>query len=80
MSCLRLLSDRKADTIEVRPQAMRRFNDRMHRRLRKAVWSEGGCQSWYLDEHGVNRTLWPGFTFEYWATTRKAKPADYLVR
>jgi cation diffusion facilitator CzcD-associated flavoprotein CzcO len=80
MSCLKLLSDRRADTIEARPEAMRRYNDRMHRRLRKAVWSEGGCQSWYLDEHGVNRTLWPGFTFEYWAATRKARPADYLVR
>jgi cation diffusion facilitator CzcD-associated flavoprotein CzcO len=79
LSCLRLLADRKADTIEARPEAMRAFNDRMHRRLRRAVWSEGGCQSWYLDEHGVNRTLWPGFTFEYWATTRRAKPADYLI-
>ena len=79
MSCLRLLSKHKADTIEVRPRAMRRFNDRIHRRLRRAVWSEGGCQSWYLDENGVNRTLWPGFTFEYWARTRKARPADYLL-
>ncbi|MCW2914779.1 MAG: FAD-dependent pyridine nucleotide-disulfide oxidoreductase [Actinomycetia bacterium] len=79
MSCLKLLSDQKADTIEVKPEAMRRFNDRIYRRLRRAVWSEGGCQSWYLDEHGVNRTLWPGFTFEYWASTRKAKPADYIV-
>jgi cation diffusion facilitator CzcD-associated flavoprotein CzcO len=79
MSCLKLLSEQKADTIEVKPEAMRRFNDRIYRRLRRAVWSEGGCQSWYLDEHGVNRTLWPGFTFEYWASTRKAKPADYIV-
>jgi len=49
------------------------------RRLRRAVWSEGGCASWYLDADGVNRTLWPGFTFEYWARTRRARHADYLV-
>ena len=49
------------------------------RRLRRAVWSEGGCDSWYLDADGVNRTLWPGFTFEYWARTRRARRADYQV-
>jgi cation diffusion facilitator CzcD-associated flavoprotein CzcO len=79
LSCLRLLSEDKADVIEVRAAAQRRFNDRLQRRLRKAVWSEGGCKSWYLDEHGVNRTLWPGFTFEYWARTRRARRADYQL-
>jgi hypothetical protein len=43
------------------------------------VWSEGGCDSWYLDANGVNRTLWPGFTFEYWARTRRARRRDYQV-
>jgi cation diffusion facilitator CzcD-associated flavoprotein CzcO len=79
LSCLRLLSEEKAEVIEVRAPAQRRFNDRLQRRLGKAVWSEGGCKSWYLDEHGVNRTLWPGFTFEYWARTRRARRADYEV-
>jgi cation diffusion facilitator CzcD-associated flavoprotein CzcO len=79
LSCLRLLADGRSDVIEVRPAAQRRFNDRLQRRLGKAVWSEGGCKSWYLDEHGVNRTLWPGFTFEYWARTRRARRADYAM-
>ena len=77
LSCLRLLSEEKAEAIEVRPRAQRRFNDRLQRRLRKAVWNEGGCKSWYLDEHGVNRTIWPGFSFEYWARTRRARRRDY---
>jgi cation diffusion facilitator CzcD-associated flavoprotein CzcO len=79
LSCLRLLTEEKAESIEVRPSAQRKFNDRMQRRLNKAVWSEGGCKSWYLDEHGVNRTLWPGFTFEYWARTRRARGRDYKL-
>ncbi|WP_308209068.1 flavin-containing monooxygenase [Actinoallomurus purpureus] len=77
LSCLRLLSEKKAEAIEVRADAQRRFNDHLQRRLRRAVWNEGGCTSWYLDEHGVNRTLWPGFTFEYWARTRRARRQDY---
>jgi cation diffusion facilitator CzcD-associated flavoprotein CzcO len=79
LSCLRLLEGEKAETIEVRPAAQRRFNKGLQRRLGKAVWNEGGCRSWYLDENGVNRTLWPGFTFEYWARTRRARRRDYSL-
>ena len=79
LSCLRILARHKADTIEVSEAAQRRYNDALQRRLRRAVWSEGGCDSWYLDAAGVNRALWPGFTFEYWARTRRARRADYAV-
>ena len=79
LSCLRILAKDNADTIEVSEAAQRRYNDALQRRLRRAVWSEGGCDSWYLDAAGVNRTLWPGFTFEYWARTRRARRADYAV-
>jgi cation diffusion facilitator CzcD-associated flavoprotein CzcO len=79
LSCLRILSRDKADTIEVSESALRHYNDALQRRLRRAVWSEGGCDSWYLDDDGINRTLWPGFSFEYWARTRRVRRADYAV-
>jgi len=41
------------------------------------VWNTGGCSSWYLDEHGVNRTLWSGMTWQYWRDTRSLKLAEY---
>ena len=80
MSCLRLLAGQQAETIEVKSSALRRFNDGIQRRLDRAVWTEGGCKSWYLDGEGVNRALWPGFSFEYWARTRRARRADYTIR
>jgi len=80
LSCLRLLARHGGSTIEVKAPALRRFNDRIQRRLGRAVWSEGGCTSWYLDADGVNRALWPGFSFEYWARTRRARRADYVIR
>jgi cation diffusion facilitator CzcD-associated flavoprotein CzcO len=79
MSCLRRLARDQADTIEVREPVVRRYNRELQRRLRRAVWSEGGCRSWYLDADGVNRALWPGFTFEYWARTRRARRSAYTV-
>ncbi|MFG1942154.1 flavin-containing monooxygenase [Nonomuraea sp. NPDC048826] len=81
LDCLRLLSRTGARALDVRPERQRAFNRRLRERLDPLVWNAGGCASWYLDEHGVNRTIWPGFTFEYWARTRKAKPGDYeLIR
>ena len=80
MSCLRMLARERADTIEVSSAALRRYNSGLQQRLRRAVWSEGGCTSWYLDPDGINRALWPGFTFEYWARTRRARRAAYVVR
>ncbi|GII01059.1 flavin-containing monooxygenase [Planobispora takensis] len=77
LDCLRLLSKTGARALDVRPGAQRAFNDRLQERLHALVWNEGGCRSWYLDEHGVNRTTWPGFTFEYWARTRRVRPGAY---
>ncbi|MFI6320255.1 flavin-containing monooxygenase [Nonomuraea sp. NPDC050556] len=77
MDCLHLLSKTQARAIDVKPGRQRAYNRRLQERLDPLVWNEGGCNSWYLDEHGVNRTIWPGFTFEYWARTRRIKPDAY---
>ncbi|MGW4794545.1 flavin-containing monooxygenase [Nonomuraea sp. NPDC004297] len=79
IECLRLLSRTQARAVDVRPQAQRAFNERLRARLDPLVWNAGGCHSWYLDEHGVNRTIWPGFTFEYWARTKRVKPGAYRL-
>ena len=53
------------------------FNDELQRDLATTVWNTGGCRSWYLDEHGVNRALWSGLASEYWLATRSFKPSEY---
>lgn len=66
-------------TIEVKESAQRAFNEDLQRRLRRTVWSAGGCRSWYLDGSGVNRVLWPGSTLRYFRATRRVNPADFLL-
>ena len=46
-----------------------------------ARWTgpDGGCDSWYLDADGINRALSTGFSFEYWARTRRARRSAYRV-
>jgi cation diffusion facilitator CzcD-associated flavoprotein CzcO len=57
--------------------AQDRFNEQLQQKLAGSVWNTGGCRSWYLDEHGNNRVLWSGFTWQYWLATRKLKLAEY---
>jgi hypothetical protein len=63
--------------LDVRSAVQTRSNAGVQHRLRKGIWTRGGCTSWYLDSAGVNRTIWPGFTVRYWAGTRRFRPEDY---
>lgn len=66
-------------TIDVLPAAQREFTKGIQARLQDVVWNNGGCMSWYLDEHGKNVTLWPGYTVEYWLRTRRVKWAHFAL-
>jgi cation diffusion facilitator CzcD-associated flavoprotein CzcO len=65
-------------TVEVRPEVERAFTEALERRSRRTVWLEGGCRSWYLDEHGKNGTTWPDFTFKFWWRTRTFAARQHL--
>jgi cation diffusion facilitator CzcD-associated flavoprotein CzcO len=65
---------------EVRDSVMRAFNAEVQYHLKGSVWTSGGCQSWYIDEHGRNTTIWPGFTWRYYGRTRHFNPSDYTLR
>ena len=79
LSCLRPLCRGDIGYLDVRQSVQDAFNAEIQGNLDDAVWSAGGCRSWYLDQNGVNRTLWPGFTWQYWLRTRKADPRDYEI-
>jgi len=68
---------RKAQALAPTREAQDAYNERLQRELGGTVWSTGGCRSWYLDEHGVNRTLWSGMTWQYWLATRRFDPSEY---
>lgn len=51
--------------VEPRRDAQDTWNHDLQRRMRRTVWSTGGCASWYLDDHGRNTTVWPRPTFTF---------------
>jgi cation diffusion facilitator CzcD-associated flavoprotein CzcO len=66
----------RAGTIEVTRAAQDRYQADIQRRLVRGVWNTG-CDTWFLDSKGVNRALWPGFSWQYRLRTRTFDPADY---
>jgi hypothetical protein len=77
-TCLRLMDQLDLAAVDVRPEAQAAFNDEVQRRMGATVWTSG-CMSWYLDAHGHNTTLWPGFTWEFRRRTRRFDPARYAL-
>lgn len=76
---LKAMRQRNLRTVEVRPEALRAYNDRLQSRIGKAVWNTGGCQSWYLDRNGRNVTLWPGATWQFRKQTRRFDAECYAL-
>ena len=62
---IRTMRERGLGAVEPTESASRRWNANLQRRMKRTVWTTGGCQSWYLDEHGRNTTLWPKATFTF---------------
>jgi cation diffusion facilitator CzcD-associated flavoprotein CzcO len=71
------VDERHAQALAPDRGAQNRFNEKLQHKLAGSVWNTGGCRSWYLDGHGNNRTLWSGFTWQYWLATRSLKPSEY---
>jgi cation diffusion facilitator CzcD-associated flavoprotein CzcO len=67
-------------SVEVKPQVVQRYNEKLQAKLEHSVWVEGGCGSWYLDHRGRNTTLWPDHTWKFRRLTRRFHPGEYIVR
>lgn len=63
--------------IEVRPEVEAEFMREMYARSEGSVWETGGCSSYYTDARGRNAGLWPNWSWEYRARTRRFDPDAY---
>ncbi len=66
-------------TVEVRKDRQDDYNRKLQDALSNSVWNTGGCASWYLDKHGNNTTLWPGFTFQFRGITKRFDEDAYAT-
>jgi hypothetical protein len=78
-SALQQMGERDLRSVEVTQQAQDAWNADVQRRMKRTVWSTGGCESWYIDDHGRNTTLWPRTTFSFRGLLRSFDPDAYDV-
>jgi cyclohexanone monooxygenase len=79
LSAIEQMERRRIVTVEPRPEAQAAWNADLQRRMKRTVWSAGGCASWYLDEHGRNTTLWPRTTFKFRELLRSFDLDQYVA-
>ena len=79
LSAIKQMEALQIATVEPRQDVQDAWNDDLHRRMARTVWSTGGCASWYLDEHGRNTTLWPRTTFGFRGQLRTFDLEHYVV-
>ena len=65
IDALRQMRSDGVAAVEPTRESQQAWNDDIQRRMKRTVWSAGGCSSWYLDAHGRNVTLWPRTTFTF---------------
>ncbi len=65
--------------LDARPGAVQAWTAQVQERMKRTVWSTGGCTSWYMDANGRNTTIWPGTTTEFRRATRRVRLEEYDV-
>jgi cation diffusion facilitator CzcD-associated flavoprotein CzcO len=76
LECLEELWRRGARALEVRAEAMERFDARVQEELRSSVWN-GGCSNWYKTDDGRITNNWSGPCLDYWRATRRPHFGEY---
>lgn len=59
VDAIRKADKRNIEVIHLSAKASDAYNKRVQDNLGGTVWNSGGCDSYYLDEHGVNHASWP---------------------
>jgi cyclohexanone monooxygenase len=78
LDALKTMRERRLASVEVKPAVQIRYNKDLQGKARDAIWSVGGCKSWYLHpKTGRNVTLWPGFTWQFRQQTREFDARAY---
>ena len=70
IASIRALEERALASIDVRPEVMRAYNERLRAVLERTVWAKTG-KSWYKRPDGRITNNWSGTTLEYWWRTRR---------
>jgi cation diffusion facilitator CzcD-associated flavoprotein CzcO len=76
IGALQAMRHARAPRIEVRGDALERFDRELRAALQKTVWHTG-CTNWYVDENGHDPNQWPWLWSAYRRRAAKIAPDAY---
>ena len=79
LNCLKLMKQKKAQSIEVTEQAVEKFDLNLQKDLDQLVWT-GDCNNWYKNETGNIVNNWSGSLLRYYWKTRKLDKNAFLLQ
>lgn len=79
LRALQYLQRNQLTSLEPKSERQLAFVAGVERRMKTTVWTSG-CSSWYLDENGVNSSLWPGSVGSFVRQTHRFRKQDYLFQ
>jgi hypothetical protein len=68
-----------ADRLEVTAEAEAASVARLDALSADTVWTNGGCESWYLDDNRRLTLLWPDFAFAFREELGRFDPSAYTT-
>jgi 4-hydroxyacetophenone monooxygenase len=77
MECLRLLLDSGARAMDLRPEVLDAFSERVDRANALMAWGVPGVTNWYKNAEGRVTQNWPLSTLEFWDRTRGPEQGHY---
>jgi cation diffusion facilitator CzcD-associated flavoprotein CzcO len=79
LRCIQEVMGQGKTSVEVKRDAMVRYNEQLRKKLAASVWA-AGCRSWYKTESGKIVGIYPGFSFQYARELRRIRFEDYNIR
>jgi cation diffusion facilitator CzcD-associated flavoprotein CzcO len=76
MRCIKEAETNKWKSFEIKENIEKEFNEEVQRKLEGTIWVKGGCKSWYQDNTGKNRVIYPDFNFNF---RKKAKNVNFAA-
>jgi cation diffusion facilitator CzcD-associated flavoprotein CzcO len=80
MNCLKHAM-KKNNYIEVKNEAEETYTKKIHEKMEKTVWQNGGCNSWYKSEKS-NKVigLFPDFSFVFRIIAKRFKAEHHIIQ
>lgn len=79
VAMLEYMEQNGIDSVEVREDSQRDYNDWLDKKLAGTVWQAGGCTSWYQDASGHNPITYPTYTWTFRRHLRRFQPEHYRL-